>query len=143
MCSVGVAVYCILCFFFFKQKTAYEMRISDWSSDVCSSDLVEVWDRPRILLVATGDEILAPGCATRMPNAIPDSLSLALEQLCASAGANVVAALRLPDNERAIADAQQEAFADVVVVIGGASRGARDFGRSAFALLGLDIAFAG
>src|SRR3546814_10406562 len=31
---------CILClFFFFKQKTAYEMRISDWSSDVCSSDL--------------------------------------------------------------------------------------------------------
>src|SRR3546814_7892698 len=30
----------ILIFFFFKQKTAYEMRISDWSSDVCSSDLV-------------------------------------------------------------------------------------------------------
>src|SRR3546814_5370063 len=29
-----------MCFFFFKQKTAYEMRISDWSSDVCSSDLV-------------------------------------------------------------------------------------------------------
>src|SRR3546814_10930216 len=29
------------CVFFFKQKTAYEMRISDWSSDVCSSDL---WD---------------------------------------------------------------------------------------------------
>src|SRR3546814_10721823 len=28
-------------FFFFKQKTAYEMRISDWSSDVCSSDLEE------------------------------------------------------------------------------------------------------
>src|SRR3546814_4036959 len=31
-------LYC--CFFFFKQKTAYEMRISDWSSDVCSSDLL-------------------------------------------------------------------------------------------------------
>src|SRR3546814_1219106 len=30
--------FCVLCFFF-KQKTAYEMRISDWSSDVCSSDL--------------------------------------------------------------------------------------------------------
>src|SRR3546814_8967551 len=30
----------LLFFFFFKQKTAYEMRISDWSSDVCSSDLV-------------------------------------------------------------------------------------------------------
>src|SRR3546814_3508664 len=33
---MGMFVYC---FFFFKQKTAYEMRISDWSSDVCSSDL--------------------------------------------------------------------------------------------------------
>src|SRR3546814_7285193 len=36
-------MYVLLCFFlvifFFKQKTAYEMRISDWSSDVCSSDL--------------------------------------------------------------------------------------------------------
>src|SRR3546814_9881728 len=30
-----------LLFFFFKQKTAYEMRISDWSSDVCSSDLAQ------------------------------------------------------------------------------------------------------
>src|SRR3546814_1133082 len=30
---------CVFLFFFFKQKTAYEMRISDWSSDVCSSDL--------------------------------------------------------------------------------------------------------
>src|SRR3546814_10735020 len=29
----------VMCFFFFKQKTAYEMRIRDWSSDVCSSDL--------------------------------------------------------------------------------------------------------
>src|SRR3546814_4127386 len=29
----------VCCLFFFKQKTAYEMRISDWSSDVCSSDL--------------------------------------------------------------------------------------------------------
>src|SRR3546814_17812102 len=31
---------CFHYFFFFKQKTAYEMRISDWSSDVCSSDLL-------------------------------------------------------------------------------------------------------
>src|SRR3546814_1129701 len=38
-----------MCFVFFKQKTAYEMRISDWSSDVCSSDLPAagggVWNR--------------------------------------------------------------------------------------------------
>src|SRR3546814_2971818 len=36
-CLLGVGV-----FFFIKQKTAYEMRISDWSSDVCSSDLASV-----------------------------------------------------------------------------------------------------
>src|SRR3546814_5857070 len=36
MCGLGLS---FIFFFFFKQKTAYEMRISDWSSDVCSSDL--------------------------------------------------------------------------------------------------------
>src|SRR3546814_8103866 len=36
------AVVLCMFFFFFKQKTAYEMRISDWSSDVCSSDLAAV-----------------------------------------------------------------------------------------------------
>src|SRR3546814_6928897 len=35
-----VVLYVGFFFFFFKQKTAYEMRISDWSSDVCSSDLL-------------------------------------------------------------------------------------------------------
>src|SRR3546814_14170326 len=46
----------MICLFFFKQKTAYDMRISDWSSDVCSSDLPETiiksarlgpWSEPR------------------------------------------------------------------------------------------------
>src|SRR3546814_4448715 len=41
MCLYIVVVCCMYIFiFFFKQKTAYEMRISDWSSDVCSSDLL-------------------------------------------------------------------------------------------------------
>src|SRR3546814_6381551 len=44
-------------FFFFKQKTAYDMRISDWSSDVCSSDLPEPID---------DDEIAGPQQAERM-----------------------------------------------------------------------------
>src|SRR3546814_1923102 len=45
-------------FFFFKQKTAYEMRISDWSSDVCSSDLIE--GREKILAVHMKKVPLAP-----------------------------------------------------------------------------------
>src|SRR3546814_7726379 len=36
-------------FFFFKQKTAYEVRISDWSSDVCSSDLTGCQERASIV----------------------------------------------------------------------------------------------
>src|SRR3546814_7532778 len=42
MCMLYMIDVCfgfLFVFFFFKQKTAYEMRISDWSSDVCSSDL--------------------------------------------------------------------------------------------------------
>src|SRR3546814_2438458 len=37
--KLSVSFVFLMSFFFFKQKTAYEMRISDWSSDVCSSDL--------------------------------------------------------------------------------------------------------
>src|SRR3546814_2422926 len=43
-------MYCV--FFFFKQKTSYEMRISDWSSDVCSSDLLGGMARPLEELVS-------------------------------------------------------------------------------------------
>src|SRR3546814_9078518 len=51
-------------FFFFKQKTAYEMRISDWSSDVCSSDLdsipaiFAVTDEPFLVFTANAFAIL-------------------------------------------------------------------------------------
>src|SRR3546814_4983722 len=44
---------CVVCFFFFKQKTAYEMRISDWSSDVCSSDLLRRHPRLQVSLGST------------------------------------------------------------------------------------------
>src|SRR3546814_4338434 len=40
-----MSVVYVGCFFFFKQKTAYELRISDWSSDVCSSDLANINDK--------------------------------------------------------------------------------------------------
>src|SRR3546814_9541218 len=54
-------------FFFFKQKTAYEMRISDWSSDVCSSDLTpfDAMDCPVLQLVFTGGDIGSWRAGTR------------------------------------------------------------------------------
>src|SRR3546814_5368119 len=64
------------CFFFFKQKTAYERRISDWSSDVCSSDLSRA-------LTATPDAIeamFAKGSA-----ATGDGLPAALDAIAAAA----------------------------------------------------------
>src|SRR3546814_1523506 len=57
---------CCCCFCFFKQKTAYEMRISDWSSDVCSSDLL-VEER---LVLTGGDQANGPDAA--MPKRIDD-----------------------------------------------------------------------
>src|SRR3546814_6136468 len=49
---------CVCVVFFFKQKTAYEMRISDWSSDVCSSDLADSALSEKIRLKAFPDSTL-------------------------------------------------------------------------------------
>src|SRR3546814_988249 len=62
----------VVFFFFFKQKTAYEMRISDWSSDVCSSDLVNdqlARGRPFFADIARDGIALyeAPGQGLAMP----------------------------------------------------------------------------
>src|SRR3546814_5552795 len=46
VCASFCVISVWLLFVFFKQKTAYEMRISDWSSDVCSSDLIEIEVEP-------------------------------------------------------------------------------------------------
>src|SRR3546814_16610625 len=53
-----ISLCIVLIFFFFKQKTAYEMRISDWSSDVCSSDLLAAVPSasPRYRLVVRLDD---------------------------------------------------------------------------------------
>src|SRR3546814_17598847 len=64
----SLAFRCVFCDFLFKQKTAYELRISDWSSDVCSSDLfrnfisyIEIYDMS-VSQGAIGDNALARAC---------------------------------------------------------------------------------
>src|SRR3546814_10343659 len=56
----------VVWFFFFKQKTAYEMRISDWSSDVCSSDLQRRrgHDQEARRIIATSITRLAVPCVS-------------------------------------------------------------------------------
>src|SRR3546814_4739042 len=61
-CSVAVYIFGMWCsacniVFFFKQKTAYEMRISDWSSDVCSSDLIMKADLAQAAGASVGIEL--------------------------------------------------------------------------------------
>src|SRR3546814_1445456 len=50
-----------VCICFYKQNTTYEMRISDWSADVCSSDLMAVMEDIRNIVVLTGAGISAEG----------------------------------------------------------------------------------
>src|SRR3546814_6461449 len=76
--------FCCLCFFFFKQKTAYEMRISDWSSDVCSSDLrgaIHHWS------FCTPARAQANAFVTTVPrsaDALPAVLDIAFTDECAT-----------------------------------------------------------
>src|SRR3546814_2098401 len=78
-CCLDLYLFCaVFVFFFFKQKTAYEMRISDWSSDVCSSDLLfqqvvhqqHVADRLRHLLGLDIDEAVVHPVAAEQPAAM-------------------------------------------------------------------------
>src|SRR3546814_13732417 len=70
----------ILCCFFVKQKTAYELRISDWSSDVCSSDLaadvVKSISLPRQYIVKAASTLWAK-TAIRGLNGLASGLTLA------------------------------------------------------------------
>src|SRR3546814_3225759 len=85
MYRVRSLFYCLEClfFFFFKQKTAYEMRISDWSSDVCSSDLfpnlcsicsANSTDSASIARVEIALESRESPCADRVPHRLHQRL---------------------------------------------------------------------
>src|SRR3546814_20425617 len=67
----------VLFFFFFKQKTAYEMRISDWSSDVCSSDLGLARPRSAEQQIPEPDPVApipgGPPCRDDEPALVPDA----------------------------------------------------------------------
>ena len=99
--------------------------------------------RPRLRLLATGDEIAPPGSARDRPGAIPDSISLAVLALARDWGAEAVAALRRPDDlPQLVREAPALlAGADILVVSGGASVGERDFGKAMFGDA-LDLLFA-
>ncbi len=114
---------------------------------------VPVYRAPRVQIIATGDEITAPGTAHAAPGCIADSVSIAVLALAVEAGAVEAGAVeagaigagggivRIADRLallQAAADAALAA-ADVVVVTGGASVGTHDHARAMFGAAGLDL----
>lgn len=99
--------------------------------------------RPRVAILATGDELAEPGMAFERQDAVPDSISLAVAALAQDAGAQVVARELAPDNPDRLAALATGllAAAELVVVTGGASVGERDFAKAAFAGHALELAF--
>jgi molybdopterin molybdotransferase len=104
---------------------------------------VEVYARPRVTILATGDELVEPGRAAATPGAIPDSVSLGIAGLVRAWGGEVVARRRLADRLERLERAAAEAVAgsDMVVVTGGASVGERDHAKAMFEPLGLELIF--
>jgi len=105
--------------------------------------VLEVFRRPRVAVLATGDELAAPGSPDLRPDAIPESVSFGVAALAEDWGAQVVSRRRCGDDLAVLQAAAAEAVseADVVVVTGGASVGERDFAREMFAPLGLESLF--
>src|SRR3546814_2399429 len=99
-------VVCLVVFFF-KQKTAYEMRISDWSSDVCSSDLVPKrawvrWKRSALGQNDGGSQILpsASTAAAHRRQASPAAVGTALRLIKKAAEGLQPAATASPQGEK-------------------------------------------
>ncbi|MCF8505878.1 MAG: molybdopterin molybdotransferase MoeA [Caulobacter sp.] len=102
-----------------------------------------VYRRPKVAIIATGDELTTPGRSDPGPDAIPESVSFGVAALAEHWGGEIVSRRRCGDDlallETAAAKAAGEA--DVVVVTGGASVGERDFARQMFVPLGLELVF--
>ena len=99
--------------------------------------------RPRVAIIATGDELAAPGTAVRNDRLIPDSITPGIAACVADWGGVVGAVARLGDHLPALIAAAGSALvaADVLVITGGASVGDRDFVKAMVAPHGLTMVF--
>lgn len=104
---------------------------------------VNVFRRPRLYLLSTGDELAEPGTALERANAIPESVSFGVAALAEQWGAMCVGRTRIGDELAAMRSVAETALgaAHVVVVTGGASVGEKDFAKAMFEPLGLDLVF--
>ncbi len=106
---------------------------------------VMLWRRPRLHVLANGDELVSPGEAASRPDRIPDSLSQALMLMACQWGAEPAGASRSPDRMDELGKNSEAVLnnTDILVVVGGASHGRHDHARAALLPLGLKVRFAG
>ena len=104
---------------------------------------IELWRRPRLVILGTGDELVAPGKARGRGDVIPESVTHGVAALAADWGAEPLGRHRLRDELPEMEKAASAALdaADLVVVTGGASVGERDFAKTMFAPAGLELIF--
>lgn len=104
---------------------------------------IRVWRRPTVFVLATGDELAAPGEARGRAGAIPESVSYGVAALAEQWGGVPLGTSRVGDDLGVMNRAAGEALerADLVVVTGGASVGERDFAKAMFEAHGLEIIF--
>ncbi|GAA4742821.1 molybdopterin molybdotransferase MoeA [Sphingomonas daechungensis] len=104
---------------------------------------VEVFKRPRVSILSTGDELAEPGMAAERPDAIPESVSLGVAALVGEWGGSIVSRQRLRDDLSSMERAAAHAIAssDLVLVTGGASVGEKDFAKAMFGSAALSLIF--
>ena len=104
---------------------------------------IAVWRRPRVAILATGDELASPGEARLRAGAVPESVSLGVAALAGQWGGLNLGTRRLGDELAAMVRAAGDALeaADLVVVTGGASVGEKDFAKAMFAGHRLELLF--
>ena len=104
---------------------------------------LQVFKRPRLQILSTGDELAEPGTAHQRAHAVPDSISLGIAALAVQWGADIESRICLPDDLDDLKAAASRALeiADVIAVTGGASVGEKDFAKAMFEPHGLEIIF--
>jgi molybdopterin molybdotransferase len=104
---------------------------------------IQAYRRPQIALISSGDELVEPGQAHDTALAVPDSVAIGLVALAGQWGGEIVSRARLRDDLDSMIAAARAAVenADVVVVSGGASVGKRDFAKTMFEPLGIELSF--
>jgi molybdopterin molybdotransferase len=104
---------------------------------------LELYRRPRLHILSTGDELAEPGTARKRADAVPESVSFGVAALGRQWGAEHVGTRRLRDDLPRMEEVARAAIedADLVVVTGGASVGEKDFAKTMFEPVGLELVF--